>query len=243
MTNNNKIANIPILVGGLALATFGILSIVSRDFAFQWQPVPAGVPGRVHLAVLAGALEAAAGIAILIEQSRQKALIAAAFIYLAWALLHVPVIIATPNVANFLGVAEPAALFLGFSLATGRAQATATRSYGFMLVVFGVSHFVYSEFTASFIPEWIPGRLFLAYFTGAAHAAAGIALLFNFAALPAALFECAMMLSFVVLVHVPRVHAHPADRLEWTMLLVAIALSASAAQVAVSLQTKKTRKI
>jgi uncharacterized membrane protein len=235
----DKFANTPILVGGLALATLGILSVVSRDFAFQWQPVPAGIPGRVHLAVFAGAIEAAAGISVLFQQTRSKALIAAAFIYLAWALLHVPVIVATPNVANFLGIAEPAALFLGFSIATGRAQASATRSYGFMLVVFGISHFVYSEFTASFIPEWIPGRLFLAYFTGAAHAAAGVALLFNFRATLAAWLECAMMLSFVVLVHVPRVLAHRADRLEWTMLLVAIALSASAAQVAVSLRRRR----
>lgn len=239
MTNSDPVAKVPLLVGGLALATFGVMSVVSRDFAFQWQPVPANFPGRVHFAVLVGALEATIGILVLVAQTRSKGLIAAAFVYLAWALLHVPVIVATPSVANLLGIAEPAALFLGFSIATGRAQATATRSYGFMLIVFGVSHFVYSDFTASFIPEWIPGRTFLAYFTGLAHVAAGIALLLNFAAALAAWLECAMMLSFVALVHVPRVLAHSHDRLEWTMLLVAIALSASAAQVAVSLRGKR----
>jgi uncharacterized membrane protein len=236
--NNNKLSTIPVLVGGLVLAIFGVLSVVSRDFAFQWQPVPAGFPARVHLAVLVGAIEAAAGICVLIQQMRSKALIAAAFIYLGWALLHIPVIIATPNVASFLGVAEPAALFLGFSIATGRAQASATRSYGFMLVVFGISHFVYADFTASFIPDWMPGRLYLAYFTGIAHASAGIALLFNIVPRLAAWLECAMMLSFVALVHIPRVLAHPHDRLEWTMLLVAVALSASAAQVAVSMKKR-----
>ena len=238
MANNNKIPVIPVLVGGLVLAIFGGLSVVSRDFAFQWQPVPAGFPARVHLAVLVGALEAAAGICVLIQQTRSKAMIAAAFIYLGWALLHVPVIIATPNIANFLGIAEPTALFLGFSIATGRAQATATRSYGFMLVVFGVSHFVYADFTASFIPEWLPGRLYLAYFTGIAHAAAGIALLFNVKPRLGAWLESAMMFSFVILVHIPRVHAHPHERIEWTMLFVAVALSASAAQVATSLRRR-----
>jgi hypothetical protein len=41
-----------------------------------------------------------------------------------------------------------------------------------------------------------------------------------------------MMLSFVVLLHVPLALAKPEGRMEWTMLLVASALTCSAFQVA-----------
>jgi hypothetical protein len=44
----------------------------------------------------------------------------------------------------------------------------------------------------------------------------------------AAAAEGLMMLSFVLLVHVPRVVAKPMDRLELTMLCIAVALSSSA---------------
>lgn len=38
-----------------ALFTLGLLSVVSSDFAFQWQPVPEGIPGRALLARVIGA--------------------------------------------------------------------------------------------------------------------------------------------------------------------------------------------
>jgi len=36
------------------------------------------------------------------------------------------------------------------------------------LVVFGVQHFMYGVFVAGLVPAWMPGRLFWAYFVGAA---------------------------------------------------------------------------
>jgi hypothetical protein len=50
-----------------------------------------------------------------------------------------------------------------------------------------------------------------------------------------------MMAGFVVLVHVPRVLAHPDSRMEWTMLLVAVTLSGSAALVAAISDRRGTR--
>ena len=66
---------------------------------------------------------------------------------------------------------------------------------------------------------------------GAAHALACLAILTGLQRTLAAWLEAAMMASFVLLVHVPRVLAHPDVRLEWTMLFVAVTLSASAALV------------
>lgn len=43
-----------------------------------------------------------------------------------------------------------------------------------------------------------------------------------------------MMLSFVALVHIPRVAAKPADQLELTMLCIGVALTSSAFALATS---------
>jgi hypothetical protein len=44
--------------------------------------------------------------------------------------------------------------------------------FGISLPVFGISHFVYHDFVATWIPRWLPAPQFWAYFTGAAHCAA-----------------------------------------------------------------------
>ena len=101
-------------------------------------------------------------------------------------------------------------------------------------MVYGASHFVYADFTAAMIPGWLPQRLELAYFTGACHALAGLAITFNQLARPAALLEAAMMSLFVILLHLPSLWASPPPawgptlRSEITPLFWASALAASA---------------
>jgi uncharacterized membrane protein YphA (DoxX/SURF4 family) len=149
--------------------------------------------------------------------------------------LHLPAVARAPfDVAAWLGVAETAALTIGLWIASDlKAYAAAcVRTYGLALLIFGLSHFVYAEFTASMIPQWLPARLGLAYLTGAIHFAAGLAVLARFRTKLAATLEAGMMFSFVVLVHIPRIIEAPGSRIEWTMLLVACALSCSAWQVA-----------
>jgi hypothetical protein len=100
--------------------------------------------------------------------------------------------------------------------------------FGVALLIFGAMHFVYHDFTANFIPSWIPGRPFLAYFTGAAHAAAGLAILSGVFARLGATLAGIMYASWVILLHVPRVVAAPTDPFEWNGVFVASILSASA---------------
>ena len=90
----------------------------------------------------------------------------------------------------------------------------------------------WTAITASMIPAWLPQRVGLAYFTGAAHALAGLAIALGAMRRLAASMEALMMALFVVLVHLPRVLAGPGSRMEWTMLFVALLLSGSAAMVA-----------
>jgi uncharacterized membrane protein len=168
--------------------------------------------------------------------------VAGAFIGL-WVLgLHLPHALAKPaDVTVWQVVAETTAMALGGFLARrelmagpGRLTDIEIRLFGLCCLVFGISHFVYAKFTASMVPAWLPRRLDLAYLTGAIHVATGVAMLAGFRRRWAAVIEALMMTSFVALVHLPRVAGRPGDRLELTLLFVAITLSSAAWIVATS---------
>jgi uncharacterized membrane protein YphA (DoxX/SURF4 family) len=101
-------------------------------------------------------------------------------------------------------------------------------AFGCCLLVFGIAHFVYADFTATMIPGWLPMPLFWAYFTGCGHLAAGISLVSGIAARLGSTLLAAMFACFVVLLHLPRVFANPTNRVEWTMLGIATSLTGAA---------------
>ena len=231
---------------GLAvgLIGLGVLSLVHRDFLLQWQPVPAAWPARAALATASGLILLAGGLLLLIPRTRAwGALVAAVFIGL-WVIgLHLPIVVAKPsNLPAWLGLAESLAMASGgFVLfrdqraaAGDRYARAAVLAFGAACVVFGLSHFLFAGFTAAMIPAWLPMRLELAYLTGAIHVLTGVILLIGPWRRWAAGTEAAMMSSFVLLVHLPRVAAHPMDRTELTMLFVAVTLSSAAWIVAAS---------
>jgi uncharacterized membrane protein len=239
MANDTAVVtqNLPPLTFAAGLAGLGILSVISHDFGFQWQPVAQSFPDRQYFAVAVGILEMAAALALPIPASRKAAAAVVAALYGFWALLHSPTAIEKPlNVSAWLGVAEPFSIFAA-SLALAlpgedkHLREIAIRAFGIACIVFGASHFAYGAFTAEMVPAWLPQRLPLAYATGAIHTACGIAILLHFRTAIFAAIEAAMMTSFVGLVHIPRVAAAPDNRFEWTMLLVAVILSSSAAIV------------
>src|SRR5450432_66724 len=86
------------------------------------------------------------------------------------------------SVGRWLGFSEALASLIGawllIAMLRGQSGSTALaqRVFGLACIVFGLSHFVYGEFTASMIPGWLPAHLILAYLTGAGHMAAGVAL-------------------------------------------------------------------
>ena len=100
---------------------------------------------------------------------------------------------------------------------------------GASAIVFGCAHFNYIDFTASFVPAWLPpSQAFWAWATGAGHLAAGLALVSGVQARLAATMLAGMMGSFVLLVHIPRVIAAPEQHIEWLMLGFATSLTGAA---------------
>jgi uncharacterized membrane protein len=95
--------------------------------------------------------------------------------------------------------------------------------------VFGVDHFVESAGTASIVPKWLPASpLFWVYLVGAANIAAGVSIAANrFVKLSATLLGL-MLLSFVVLMHIPNFLSEPTNRFAFNYILRDLSFAAGA---------------
>jgi uncharacterized membrane protein len=191
-----------------------------------------------------GGLLLLAAAALFFARTARAAALVLALFFLSWVvLLQLPRLVAQPlSIAVWLGLCESLTLTVGAfvlyawldtlrsattagTAATAAAVGYARLLLGAAMVVFGLSHFAYADFTASMIPPWMPARLPLAYLTGAAHVAAGTALLLGIVPVLALRLEAIMMSAFIVLVHVPAVLAQPSNREQWTALCVASTLA------------------
>lgn len=227
---------VPYALGALLL---GVLGLIAGDFAFQWQPVPDNVPLRSMLAYASAVAMAAAALAAVLPRLAKGGRLLLAIFFGLWAvLLHGPRVAAQPgSVAEWLGLAESATMsaggvaLLALSLRGDlrRRLAFSTRIvFGLCLLVFGLSHFVYLSFTAQMVPAWLPWHTGWATATGAGHVLAGLAFLSNRGLKAAGPAITGMMGSFVLLLHIPRIIAEPASRVEWTMTSVALTLTGAA---------------
>jgi uncharacterized membrane protein len=228
----------------LGLIGLGVLSLLYGDFAMVWQPVPQGIPFRTPLAYLSGALLLAGGVGMLVRSVSVRAAAVIAWFLFSWlVLLQFPKVMKAPaDVGAWLGVGETLVLvtgswsmFLLLKLRAGEPRngflsndnglRTARLFFGMALPIIGLSHFVYVDATAGMVPAWLPARKAFAYLTGAGHMAAGLGLLLGIFPRLAATMEAIMISCFVVLLHAPGVVAAPHDRLQWTMLSIAIVLN------------------
>ncbi len=213
------------------LAGIGVLSLMHHDFALQWQPVPQGIPAREQLALASGGLLVIGALGLFFKHTARVAALVLALFLLSWVLLLrlPPLLTRFLDIALWLGLCESLTLTIGawvlyawfdsvssretVGMAAGAAAISAARLLlGACMVVFGLAHFAYADFTASMIPPWLPARLPLAYLTGAAHAAAGTALLLGIVPALAVRLEAIMMSAFIVLVHIPAVLEKPSSR-------------------------------
>jgi uncharacterized membrane protein len=234
-----------------ALAGLGVLTFVYADFALNWQPIPDGIPARQALIyVSAFALVACAATLLVRRAAAIGALLTAAYLALFWIWPQMLQVLPHPeSVGRWLGLCETIGVFCGAGLlwsdstANGTGFAFFSRLFGACCIVYGVSHFVYAQFTAAMVPAWLPQRLWLAYGTGALHVIAGVFLMIGWRARVAAALESLMMLSFVLLVHIPSVWMRPPPawapnlRTELTPLFWASALAATPMLIALCLKT------
>ena len=144
--------------------------------------------------------------------------------------VHAPGLATTPgDAARWVSALEVVGLLSAAMLiaAPGRddLKLAARVAIGLMLIVFGAVHWLYVGAIAGMIPEWMPGREFWPWVTGAANITAGLALVSGVMARTAAVLVGAMFASWIPLVHLPRLLAAPGDRNEWVACVLAFALT------------------
>lgn len=224
------------LIYGLGAIGLGVLGLVVGDFALQWQPVPKGVPARETLAYISAGLLVAGGLATIWSRTAAWGGLALGVTYSVWVVvLHLPNALGVrPNdIASWNAVAELSALALGGLVGWGAVHRPAwaemgRRLFGLCPVIFGLAHFGYAEFSASMIPGWLPAPLFWAYLTGVCHLAGGLALIAGVVPRLAATCLAAMYATFALILHLPRVIGAPSERIEWTMLFIAVSMTGAA---------------
>jgi hypothetical protein len=92
----------------------GALSVVSRDFAFSWQPVPQFHPGRDILAVVCGLFMITVSVALLFRYTAAIASRALFLFLIVWLCLKVPAVIAAPRIEGvWIGFGEIGMLLAG----------------------------------------------------------------------------------------------------------------------------------
>lgn len=237
----------------LAFVALGVLCLFSGDFASVWQPVPEHVPGRIYLAMLSGCVMVLTGAGLLSKRTWVPASFIAMMYTSIWLLaLHVPRVIAGPlHEINWGGCAEIAILVAGswvlyakaassnttrhIPILTGpRAVHAACPLFAVSLPLIGLEHIIYERATADMVPSWFPNPMAWAYLTGAAHIAAGFAIMLGVLPRLAAALETWMMGIFTVCVWIPAVIHTPAQRFAWTGLIISTFITAAAWVVSAS---------
>ena len=246
----------------VAMAGLAILSLLYRDFAPIWHPLPLWFPWPQTVTLGTGLLLIAASAGTCFARTALPGTCVIGAYLTAWVLVRASQVAYQPfAVASWYGFCEALAPWLATCILFARLPATAPGSnpplpvdgravraarvlFGFSCVVFGLAHFAFAEYTAGMVPRWLPGPLQIAYITGFFHLAAGIGLSLGVLPRLAVTLEASMMSMFGLLVWLPSLIARPAPKWatplqnQWSEIVVTLLLAASAWIVAESLRNR-----
>jgi uncharacterized membrane protein len=235
----------------VAMIGLGIMGFVRGDFAQIWQPVPKWVPARTALAYLCALISLGSGIGLLFRRwapAASRVLFASLLVWLL--VLRLPnlfyetplVLVAWTFGATGVMVAGAWLLYstfaeqrdqsrLGF-LTDAKGVRIARALYGLSLIPFGLAHFMYLDATTVLIPTWLPGHVELAYLTGAAFIAAGLAVAVGVVPRLAAALVALQIGLFTLIVWVPRIVAGTVNDFQRGEFIASCVLTAGAWVVA-----------
>jgi uncharacterized membrane protein len=236
----------------LSLALLGAFSLFLSGFGQAWAMVPRWMPWHDTAAVISAVILFTGSIALLAPRTaRFAALVLAVLLLLRLVLLHAHPVAAHPSVEGTWEELSESLIFVAgawtiYSMLERKEGARPTLGnvragqimFALATLPIGLSHFVYLNMTAPLIPSWLPFHVPLAYFTGAAWIAAGLAILFGVLARLAATLVAIMVSLFTILVWIPVIVAAPADRGNLSEICVSAAISGAAWAVAASLRDR-----
>lgn len=234
---------LPLLFFAASMLALGILSLITGDIALVWEPAPAWVPAHAFLGRAAGLIMIVGALALLVPRTRAGATQLLLAYTIVWTLLELPALLTGLLVeVNWLNLGELTAALAGAWILWATQDPKRAPSirgakilFGLSLLPIGLSHFVYHEAAITFVPTWIPFRGFFATLTGAAHIAAGLAILFSIVPSLAATLEAVMLTLFLLLVWIPRLIATPTDVASWRSCWITGIVGAAAWLVAATI--------
>ena len=212
----------------IPMAVFGTEHLT--DTADIASIVPKWMPAHTFWAYLVGFALIAAALSITLKiQARLVATLLGAMFCCFVLMIHIPNIVASKGDRFLWAVGLRDIAFAGGAFAfaasqmsatntgRGRGLATVARFFiGIPALFFGVEHFLHPTFATGVplqkvMPEWIPGRLFWAYLTGAVLIVSGGCLVANKKTREAATYLGLMILLLVLLEYLPMLIANPKD--------------------------------
>ena len=81
--------------------------------------------------------------------------------------------------------------------------------YSLLILLFGSTHFVFTDFVSTMVPKWIGAPIFWTYFAGSALIGSSLAIIFKIWIKPIALLLAIMLFLFFIFFHVPDAIANP----------------------------------
>jgi hypothetical protein len=218
-------------VFGVAVLAAGLVTLVWHDYNGWHQP-------RYMLYAAAAAL-IFGGAAIQFRQTAKTGAAVLGVVYLLFALLCLPGIVAKPQIYNSWGN-----FFEQFSLVSGAAIVYARLSsawspetlnrigrvlLGICVASFTLEQAFYLPATATLVPKWIPpSQMFWAVATTVLFAVAALALLTNLMTLLAARLLTLMLVLFGLVVWVPLVISGPHSHTNWSEIAETFAIAGAA---------------
>jgi uncharacterized membrane protein YphA (DoxX/SURF4 family) len=236
-----------LIASGRYLFAVAIIAFGIEHFAFGHSLsalilLPAGTPALSVWVYALGAAFMGAGICIAAGiRIRMVATLLGIFFFALYLLFHLPREIANPkDPAAWTGAFELIGLCGGafilartqpaghpgekWNLTVVDLHASGLYLFASTFIVIGIQHLMYAGFIATLIPAWIPGKLFWAYFVGFAFFALALSLILGIKVRLATTLSGLMFLSWVIILHGPRVAANLHTETEWTSLFIALAM-------------------
>ena len=240
---------------GIAIAGLGLLMIIYRDFPYMLIPYKhSWIPGLALVSIAFGILFVLAGACIVLKkQTRPASLVLGVVLLSIFCFYFVPYgFIATTSYAQLRGwenalkeltLCGGAFVIAGLFPATnespvinaiGKLVPLGIYLFSVPIIYYGILHFQMAEGVAEYVPSWVPWRLFWAYLAGAGLFASGVAIILKIKVRLAATLLGMMILTWVIVLHIPRVVTSPVAYLgsEITSALIALAYSGIAFVIA-----------
>ena len=83
--------------------------------------------------------------------------------------------------------------------------------FSVLMILFGWSHFIFTDFVSKMVPKWLPAPMFWTYFAGVALIGSGIAIIFRIWIRPISFLLAIMLFLFFIFFHVPDAIANPSS--------------------------------